>query len=81
MYSARTGALVAGAKRAELADSTLKRNGDGSIDVLVQADAPTKNESTWLPTPKGEAFMVVLRIYQPDDSASSWEAPPLKRTN
>jgi len=81
MYSARTAGLIAGTKRAELVDSTLKKNGDGSIDVIIQADAPAKNESSWLPGPKGEAFMVVLRIYQPDDSASSWEAPPVKRTN
>ncbi len=80
MYSARSSGLVAGAKRAELTDSTLRKNGDGSMDVILQADPPAKNESSWLPAPKGEAFMVALRIYQPDDSASSWEAPPVKRT-
>ncbi len=79
MYSSRAGGLVAGAKRWSLNDGTLKKNTDGSIDVTVSAEAPAKNEGSWLPAPKGEAFMVVLRVYQPDDGAASWEAPPVKR--
>jgi hypothetical protein len=79
MYSSRGGSLVASAKRWKLDDSTAKKNADGSLDVFVQGDPPAKNESNWLPSPKGEAFMVVLRVYQPDDGAASWESPPIKR--
>ncbi len=79
MYAARTATLVTGAKRASLTDQTAKKTGDGSIDIILSADAPAKNESNWLPEPKGEAFLVVLRVYQPDDSAGSWEAPAIKR--
>ena len=28
---------------------------------------------------EGDAFMVALRVYQPDDAAASWEAPVVKR--
>jgi hypothetical protein len=79
MYSGRGGALVAGAKRNALSDTAVKKNGDGSVDITVSADAPAKNEPNWLPAPKGEAFMVVLRVYEPADGASSWEAPVLRR--
>jgi hypothetical protein len=79
MYSARTATLVPGAKRAVLTDQTAKKSGDGSIDLTFAADAPAKNESNWLPAPKGEAFIVVLRVYEPSDGASSWSAPVVKR--
>lgn len=78
MYTAH-GALVAGAKRAVVSDTSLKKNPDGSVDVIVQADAPAKNDTNWLPAPKNEGFMMALRVYQPADGASSWEAPVIKR--
>ncbi len=74
-----TASLVPGAKRMVLTDQTAKKSADGSLDVILQADAPAKNESNWLPAPKGKAFIVVLRVYQPDDAASSWDAPVIKR--
>ncbi len=79
LYSAKTAGLVTGVKRSALSDSNIKKNPDGSIDVIVQSDPPAKNDSNWLPTPKGDAFMVVLRVYSPDDAAASWDAPPVKR--
>jgi hypothetical protein len=79
MYTARTATLVPNAKRAQLTDQTAKKSGDGSIDIVLSADPPAKNEANWLPEPKGEGFLVVLRVYQPDDSAGSWEAPAIKR--
>jgi hypothetical protein len=79
MYSARTAGLVSGAKRFVITDTSAKKNADGSIDIALQVDAPAKNDANWLPTPKGEAFMVVLRVYQPADDAASWESPAIKR--
>ena len=65
MYSARTATLVPGAKRAWLTDQTAKKNARRIDRSILSADAPAKNESNWLPEPKGEAFIVVLRVYQP----------------
>lgn len=79
VYSSKTASLVAGAKRYMVNDSTVKKNADGSIDVVVQPDAPSKNDSNWIPAPKGDAFMIALRAYQPADDAASWEAPVVKR--
>ena len=79
MYSARTAGLVPGAKRAELTDVAAKKSPDGSLDVILQGDAPAKNESNWLPAPKADSFILVLRVFQPADDAASWEAPVVKR--
>ncbi|HSQ62870.1 MAG TPA: DUF1214 domain-containing protein [Polyangiaceae bacterium] len=80
LYSTKSGALVPNAKkRYELVDGTLKKGADGAIDVVVSADPP-KDQTNWLPAPKGEAFMLTLRIYQPSSAAASWEPPVVKRT-
>jgi len=43
----------------------LKKNADGSIDILIQHESPGgDNEANWLPAPKGQ-FRMVLRAYQP----------------
>ncbi len=44
----------------------LVANGDGSIDILMQADAPDneKDRANWLPTPRGP-FRLSLRAYLP----------------
>jgi hypothetical protein len=54
-------------KRYAIGDRTrgLKKNADGSIDILIQHDSPgSDKESNWLPAPK-EQFKMVLRGYQP----------------
>ena len=54
-------------KRYAIGDRTkaLKKNPDGSIDVLLQHKSPGgEQESNWLPAPKGQ-FKLVLRGYQP----------------
>ncbi|HEY1960728.1 MAG TPA: DUF1254 domain-containing protein [Polyangiaceae bacterium] len=81
MYSGRTAALLPGAKRWSVDGSTLKKNSDGSVDVALRADAapPKTPDSNWLPAPKNEAFMVALRLHDPDPAASSWSPPAIKR--
>jgi len=79
VYSSKSAGLVSGAKRYMVNDSSVKKNADGSIDVVVQPDPPSKNDSNWIPAPKGDAFMIALRAYQPADDAASWEAPVVKR--
>ena len=39
-------------------------NPDGSLDIYIKNDEPVGKESTWLPTPK-EDFYIVLRLYLP----------------
>jgi hypothetical protein len=71
-------------KRYSLSDGALKKEKDGSIDVRFQAEAPAKGstaEANWLPVPKGEAFFVVVRMYQPKAEATNgtWALPAIKR--
>ncbi|MEU9454897.1 DUF1214 domain-containing protein [Streptomyces sp. NPDC048277] len=61
--------------------SALAANADGTTDVYLQPDAPTTTpESNWLPTAAG-AFMYVMRVYCPQDSAlnGDWQAPRLEK--
>ncbi len=53
--------------RYTLRDTTARRNADGSIDVAIQHDAPSGDQTNWLPTPAGP-FVVTLRIYWPGPS-------------
>ncbi|MDQ6926815.1 MAG: DUF1214 domain-containing protein, partial [Candidatus Eremiobacteraeota bacterium] len=50
--------------RYSLRDTNLKRNANGSIDVAIQHDAPSGDQTNWLPAPAGP-FVVTLRMYWP----------------
>lgn len=59
----------------------LKRNGDGSTELYLQADSPgTGRESNWLPTPRGD-FILMFRLYMPAEAPSfsildgTWKPP------
>lgn len=59
----------------------LRYNGDGSLDLYLQHDAPGEDrEPNWLPAPKG-SLGVTLRLYDPRPEAldGSWAPPPLTR--
>jgi hypothetical protein len=62
----------------------LSTNADGSVDLLVQADSPgADREANWLPAPKGD-FVLMLRMYWPQESAPSildgtWKVPPVSQ--
>jgi len=59
----------------------LKKNRDGSIDLVIAAKSPGKaRASNWLPVPEGD-FQLVLRLYAPKPQASdgSWAPPPVER--
>jgi hypothetical protein len=61
----------------------LKENADGSIDLYIQKDAPSKEkESNWLPAPDGK-FILMLRLYWPKEKDpsiidGSWKPPAVK---
>lgn len=60
----------------------LKRNADGSITIVVQADPPPEDQRTnWLPAPKGEDFSLFMRAYwpKPEVLSGQWTPPAVAR--
>jgi hypothetical protein len=68
--------------RYSISDRTegLTKNGDGSLDIYIQRQAPAKGRSNWLPTPDG-GFQLILRTYQPRPEVlnRTWKVPALER--
>ncbi len=58
----------------------LKFNADGSLTLLVQADAPA-DRSNWLPSPAEADFSLYVRSYWPDKAIldGSWTPPAVKQ--
>ena len=58
----------------------LRRNRDGSLDILLQHAVPRRDGSNWLPAPAGR-FILALRLYQPKNSVlhGSWPLPKITR--
>ncbi|MEO8282298.1 MAG: DUF1214 domain-containing protein [Pseudarthrobacter sp.] len=44
--------------------SPLAQNADGSVDIYLQHQAPSRHEQNWLPTPSGK-FKLMFRVYLP----------------
>ncbi len=60
----------------------LKRNPDGSLDLLIQHDPPTGDlAANWLPAPAGP-FNLTLRLYWPKDPVleGRWTPPGTERS-
>ena len=60
--------------------SEFELNGDGSLDILLQANQPDEHASNWLPT--GTAgFHLFMRIYLPREAVinGTWKAPTLTK--
>ena len=62
--------------------SALHYNGDGSLDIYIQADPPRNplQRRDWLPSPAGKPFRLIMRLYRPIDlpgiiNGSSWQPP------
>jgi hypothetical protein len=61
--------------------SQFKKNKDGSIDLLIQKDAPSKEmETNWLPAPGGK-FILMLRMYWPKAIVADgkYKIPPVRK--
>jgi hypothetical protein len=57
-------------------------NADGSLDLVVQADAPDGDrKSNWLPVKSGQAFLLNARLYWPKPQAldGRWGMPAVER--
>ena len=60
--------------------SEFELNGDGSLDILLQANQPEEHVNNWLPTgPSG--FHLFMRIYLPQETVTdgTWHTPTLKK--
>jgi hypothetical protein len=58
----------------------LKYNSDGSLDIFIQNEPPSKEEqANWLPAPKGP-FNLIMRLYWPDQEIldGAWAPPPVE---
>ena len=62
--------------------SGLVTNQDGSVDVLLQPQAPSGQAHNWLPTPTGR-FKLMLRAYLPGAAIldGSYDVPPVARVS
>jgi hypothetical protein len=61
----------------------LIQNGDGSLDLYIQADPPgADKEANWLPVAK-TPFTLLMRLYSPSSAVldGSWTPPPVRRAN
>lgn len=59
----------------------LRRNADGSLDILLQHEAPEEPwRSNWLPAPRGE-LNLIMRLYWPERAVleGRWVPPPVER--
>ncbi|WP_179402735.1 DUF1254 domain-containing protein [Burkholderia guangdongensis] len=81
-YTAAGALPDVGAHRRSLGDvDRLRRNRDGSIDVVVSAAAPGgARASNWLPAPRAD-FALALRLYAPMPNATdgTWQPPAVVR--
>ncbi len=62
----------------------LAYNKDGSLDIFIQANAPDKLVSNWLPSPQsGEEFELTFRMYYPKENVinRTYIMPGVKKVN
>ena len=63
-------------------DAPLKRNADGSVEILIQHDKPQGDTNNWLPAPRGP-FVLAMRVYRPNEKASTgaWTPPAIQKVH
>jgi hypothetical protein len=85
LYDADGFAVPNKLNRASLASwMDLDHNGDGSVDIYVQADSPGKDkESNWLPAPSDKTWNITMRLYAPKRAAidGSWVPPAVRKAS
>ena len=61
-------------------DDSLKRNPDGSLEILIQHEKPQGDTSNWIPAPRGP-FVLAMRVYRPNEKASNgdWTPPAIQK--
>lgn len=61
-------------------DEPLKRNPDGSVEILIQHEKPQGDTTNWIPAPRGP-FVLAMRVYRPNEKASNgaWTPPAIQK--
>ncbi len=61
-------------------DEPLKRNPDGSVEILIQHDKPQGDTINWIPAPRGP-FVLAMRVYRPTEKAlnGAWTPPAIQK--
>jgi hypothetical protein len=61
----------------------LKKNADGSIDIVFAPNAPAGMEKNWIQTVPGKGFFVWFRAYHPTEPFfdKSWQLPDIVKGN
>ena len=83
LYDIETRGLIQNAQ--QMADRSsrhdLRRNADGSVDLVFAPVAPEGLEANWIPTAPGRAWYAYLRLFGPLDSYfdRSWPLPDIER--
>ena len=84
MFNTRRGLVENPIHRYAIGSRTegLKYNGDGSLDLFIQAEAPHGHESNWLPAPPGP-FLLTMRLYLPKSEVlnGTYKIPPVSCTD
>ena len=82
-YDRETHALIRNMDRAsrssQIAD--LKKNKDGSVDIVIGPEAPAGQEANWIPTDPKRNFELMFRLYAPTKALfdKSWVLPDLEQ--
>lgn len=84
MYNSRQFFVANPINRYAIGDrDKLKFNPDGSLDIYVQHDAPSKDKiSNWLPADAG-SFNIIMRLYWPKEAVTSgtWTPPAVTKAS
>ncbi len=85
-YDGTAGYLVENPIDRYLINSTtegLVRGDDGSLEIVIQQEAPDspEDQANWLPAPEGR-FYLAFRIYYPEQAAldGTWTPPPVRKS-
>lgn len=83
-YSRDAHALIKDMPRASRSSQVadMRRNADGSVDILFGPEAPAGYESNWVPTKRGERFELLFRLYAPTQPLfdKTWVLPDVEKT-
>ena len=52
------------------------KNSDGAIDLYIGPKAPAGKEANWLATAPGRGFFSILRLYGPEEAATTYSWKP-----
>ena len=85
VYDNETRSMLQNAKNDASVSSygDLKKNADGSIDIVFAPSAPAGMEKNWIQTVPGKGFFVWFRAYHPTEPFfdKSWQLPDIVKGN